>query len=355
MNALAVRPDFVSKSAACAALGVSRSRAYPDRRVRDRKVEPKPQPRALCEGEREQALELMHSERFIDQAPRQIHATLASEGVVVASVSTLYRLLEANAEVRERRLQRPPQRHAVPRLQATAPHQVWTWDITKLPTTTAGAFLCLYVILDLFSRYVVGWMVSRKENAGLAKHLFQHTIKHYGIARESLIVHQDRGAPMTAHSFRELLVSVGVTASYSRPRVSNDNAFSESQFKTTKNFPDYPGRFKGADHARAWLHTFYPRYHQRPHEGLALFTPQDALLNRIDQVHATRQAAMDAHFKQHPERYTQGAPKVKRPPAIVYINAPDGPQETAAELLERKGAFRAKTPPIETNMPPVIT
>ena len=356
MNALAQRPLFVSMTAGCAALGVSRALAYPDRRVRDRGTgEPKVQPRRLSEADREQALTLMHSDRFIDQAPRQIHAALASEGVVVASVSTLYRLLDAQNEVRERRPQRPPQRHAVPRLQATAPHQVWTWDITKLPTTTPGIFLCLYVILDLFSRYVVGWMVSRKENAGLAKHLFQHTIQHYGIAPATLIVHQDRGAPMTAHSFRELIASLGVTPSYSRPRVSNDNAFSESQFKTTKNFPDYPGHFKDAEHAREWLHAFYPKHLTRAHEGLALFTPEDVFRGRVEQVHAVRQAALDAHYQRYPERYPNGVPKVARPPVVVYINAPDGPAETAAILLERKNAFRPKTPPIEVSMPPVVT
>ncbi len=358
MNALAERPDFVSRTKACAALGVPRSRLYPDRRKRDRKgvqAQPQPQPRQLSPDEREQALTLMHSERFCDQAPRQIHATLLSEGTVVASVSTLYRLLRGVGEAQERRRQRPPQRHAVPRLEATAPNQVWTWDITKLPTLVTGVFLCLYVILDLYSRYVVGWMVSRKENAGLARHLFKHTLARHNIAPDTLIIHQDRGAPMTAHSFRELLDSMGVDPSYSRPRVSNDNPFSESHFKTVKYAPDYPGRFNDADHARRWLKDFFTGYLERPHEGLALYTPTDLFANRIDAVWQVRQATLDRHYGVHPERYPKAPPKAKRPPALVTINPLDGIPNTAAELLKVPSAFRLLPTPTETEMPEVVT
>ena len=356
MSALGLRPDFVPRTKACAALGVPRSRLYPDRRKRNRKLaHPRPQPRQLSEPERVSALTLMHSERFCDQAPRLIHANLLSEGTVVASVSTLYRLLRSVGEVQERRRQRPPQRHAVPRLEATAPNQVWTWDITKLPTIVTGVFLCLYVILDLYSRYVVGWMVSRKENAGLARHLFKQTLTRHGIAPDTLIVHQDRGAPMTAHSFRELLESMGVDPSYSRPRVSNDNAFSESQFKTLKYSPDYPGRFNGADHARQWLKQFFPGYINRPHEGLAMYTPADTHFGRIDAVWHVRQTALDHHYGEHPERYPNGPPQAKRPPAVVTINPLDGNPDTAANLLKKPSAFRRQTPPTETGSPEVVT
>ena len=354
MSALASRPDFVPRTQACAALGVPRSRLYPDRRKRNRKAVKRPQPRQLSVVERDEALALMHSERFFDQAPRQIYANLLSEGTLVASVSTLYRLLRAGGEAQERRRQRPPQRHAVPRLAASAPHQVWTWDITKLPTLVTGVFLCLYVILDLYSRFVVGWMVSRKENAGLARHLFKHTLSRHDIAPDTLIVHQDRGAPMTAHSFRELLQSMGVDPSYSRPRVSNDNAFSESHFKTLKYAADYPGRFQDAECARDWLKGFFAGYHQRPHEGLALYTPTDVIAGRIEAVWQVRQAALELHYREHPERYPKGPPKAKRPPTVVTINPLDGDPNTAAELLKKTAAFRRQTAPIEIEPPEVF-
>ena len=237
-------------------------------------------------------MDCLHSERFCDAGPRQVHAQLLSEGTVLASVSTFYRRLRKVGQSGARRLQRPQQRHTKPQLTATAPHQVWTWDITKLPTLSRGVYLNLYLILDLFSRYVVGWMISRKENAGLAKHLFTRTLAAHAIAHESLIVHQDRGSPMTAHSFTDLLSAMGVQRSYSRPRVSNDNPFSESQFKTLKYSPSYPGRFADPEHAREWTRSFLAHYNDRPHEGLALFTPADVFHGRVDAV----AAPVNAHW-----------------------------------------------------------
>ena len=292
MTALAQRPAHVPKTAAMKALGVSRAQAWPDRRTRRPRGG---QARALSPAEREGALAMLHCERFCDKPPRQVHATLMSEGTVIASPSTLYRLLRSAGESAERRAQRPPRRHAVPRLEARAPHQVWTWDITKLPTQVSGVFLCLYVIIDLFSRHVVAWMVSRKENAGLARHLFTNALARHDIKPHQLIVHQDRGAPMTAHCFRDLLAEMGVAPSYSRPRVSNDNPHSESHFKTLKFSPGYPGRFDDADHARRWLADFYADYHQRPHQGLALYSPADVFHGRVEEVWQRRQAALDAH------------------------------------------------------------
>jgi putative transposase len=213
MSLIATAPAGLSKQRICQALG---------------------QPRHRCTEQDEAILSMLHGERFIDASPRQVHAQLLSEGIVLASVSTFYRRLRALGQTPARRLQRPPQRHTKPQLTTTAPQQVWTWDITKLPTFSRGVYLNLYLILDLFSRYVVGWMISTKENAGLAKHLFTRTLTAHAIARESLIVHQDRGSPMTAHSFTDLLGAMGVARSYSRPRVSNDNPFSESHFKTLK-------------------------------------------------------------------------------------------------------------------------
>ena len=337
MNCLASLPPNVPKATACRALNTPRHWCYPDRRRRYRSAESAQPARGLSDAERRQVLEVLHSERFQDAAPRQVHATLQSEGEVLASMSTMYRLLRGRKETPERRHQRPAQPHVKPQLEATGPDQVYTWDITKLPTITCGVYLCLYVILDLFRRYAVGWMVSRKENAGLARHLFDEVLSRRAIAPGSLIVHQDRGSPMIAHSFGEPLSDLGVQRSFSRPRVRNDNAFSESQFITTKYSPSYPGRLQDIEHARHWCGQFFPAYNQRPHEGLALFTPQDVYTGRNEALWQIRQAAMDRHYPAHPARYVKGPPRVARPPHIVAINPEDG--ETAAELLHKADAF----------------
>lgn len=346
-------PADVPKAQACRALNVPRHWCYPDRRRRYRPTKPAAQGRGLSEAEQQRILDALHSERFQDAAPRQIYATLLSEGTVLGSISTMYRLLRRRQETPERRNQRPAQHHVKPQLQATAPDQVYTWDITKLPTLTRGVYLCLYVILDLLSRYAVGWMVSRKENAGLACHLFREVLSRRAIELDQLIVHQDRGSPMIAHSFGELLCDLGVERSFSRPRVSNDNPFSESQFKTTKYWPSYPGRFRDADHARQWCSKFFPAYNRRPHEGLALFTPEDLYTGRVEAVWQTRQTAMDRHYAVHPERYVKGPPRVARPPAVVSINPDDG--QTAAKLLDRRDAFQISPTPVSTELPEVVT
>jgi putative transposase len=196
---------------------------------------------------------------------------------------------------------------------------------------------------------VVGWMVSRKENAGLARHLFSEVLTRRQIATEGLIVHQDRGSPMIAHSFAELMSSLGVEQSFSRPRVSNDNAFSESQFKTTKYWPSYPGRFRDIEHARQWCTEFFPAYNQRPHEGLALFTPEDVHTNRVDEVWQIRQATMDRHYAEHPERYVNGAPVVKRPPQRVAINPDDG--QPAEQVLADPESFATVPTPVSVEVP----
>jgi transposase InsO family protein len=219
----------------------------------------------LSEPEREAILEVLHSERFVDQPPAEVYATLLEEGVFLASPRTMYRVLAAAKETKERRPQRAPRSFATPRLAASAPNQVWTWDISKLPTFTAGVFLNLYVVLDLWSRYVVAWMIAERENSALAKQLFAEAISRSGIEPDQLIVHMDRGAPMTSIGFAELLSVLGVERSHSRPRVSNDNAFSESQFKTLKYQPDYPGAFP--QQARQQLNhvlTCILRYAQPP-------------------------------------------------------------------------------------------
>lgn len=352
MSTLQSLPGDIPKAHACRALNVPRHWCYPDHR---RRYQPKSEPmpgRGLSPAEDQALLAQLHDKRFQDAAPRQVYATLLSEGVLIASVSTMYRRLRAREESQERRNQRPAQHHTKPQLEATAPDQIYTWDITKLPTTTRGLYLCLYVILDLFSRYVVGWMVSHKENANLARHLFSEVLTRRQVDPAGLIVHQDRGSPMIAHSFAELMSSLGVEQSFSRPRVSNDNAFSESQFKTTKYWPSYPGRFRDIEHARQWCSEFFPAYNQRPHEGLALFTPENVYTGQVDSVWQVRQATMDRHYAEHPERYVNGAPGVARPPNRVAINPDDG--LPASEVLVSDSSFEVVPTQVTIELPEVV-
>src|SRR5690606_14084730 len=224
------RDEEVPVNGACDAVGLKRAAYY---RALQLKVTDVCKPplkreshRKLSAAQRAILLAVMNSEEFIDQPPREVYGALLSRGEYFGSVRTMYRVLGEQGPVRERRNQREPRFHAVPRLEATAPNQVWTWDISKIPTFERGVFLNLYVVLDLFSRYVVGWMLGAHENSALAKQLFEEAIPRYGIAPEKLTVHHDRGAPMTSHTFANLLADLGVNQSMSRPRVSNDNAFS---------------------------------------------------------------------------------------------------------------------------------
>lgn len=287
-----------------------------------------PSPRRLSDEERQAIVEVMHSDRFIDQTPRQAFVELLEEGQYLGSVRTYYRVLAERGETRERRNQRSPKSHAIPRLVAKRPNEVWTWDITKLATFESGVFLNLYLVLDLYSRYPVAWMVAERENSALAKQLLAEAIHRHGVEPGSLTVHNDRGAPMTATGFVDLLAELGAKPSKSRPRVSNDNAFSEACFKTVKYQPDYPGRFANVQAARRWLAEFFEWYaHRHRHSGLELFTPADVFLGRVGELAARRQAALDAAFEAHPERFVQGRPKVRLPAAEVALNplSPEAP------------------------------
>jgi putative transposase len=276
---------------------------------------------ALSTDEREQVLVTLNSERFADQPPAEVYATLLSEGVYYCSVSTMYRLLRAARQTGERRPQREPKSHAMPRLQATRPNEVWTWDITKCATQQRGVYLSVYVVLDLYSRFIVAWMVSRKENSTLAKQLMQEASARYGIGLGELTLHQDRGAPMTAHGYLDLMAELGITCSHSRPRVSNDNPFSESQFKTCKQQPDYPGRFASVSHAREWFADYVEWYNfSHQHSGLAYFTPEQVFTNRVAEVASRRQTALQAAYEANPKRFINGAPIIKLPPKEVWIN-----------------------------------
>jgi transposase InsO family protein len=318
-----LRDPQISIVQACDVLDLSRATLYRQTQpVKPPSVfERAPSPRKLGDAEQEAVLAVLHSDEFVDQPPQEVYATLLSRGVYLASIRTFYRLLAAFGESQERRAQRAPIQHAKPRLLATAPNQVWTWDITKLRGPVAGIFYCLYAVLDLFSRMTVGWLLADRESAELAEHLFAETVARHDVAREELTVHADRGSAMRSEGLAQLFSSLGIDRSFSRPRVSDDNAFSESQFKTLKYQPDYPERFASLTHARAWCQEFFGWYNDHhQHSGLALFTPADVFHGRVEDVAARRQVALDTAYTAHPERFPNGAPRVRRPPASVAIN-----------------------------------
>lgn len=332
----------VSIAQACTALGVSRATLY-------RQTQPPrgalffgraPSPRRLSGPERQAVLDVLHDEEFVDQPPPEVYATLLSRGVYLASIRTMYRVLAASGESGERRAQRGPMKHAKPSLTATAPNHVWTWDITKLRGPIPGVFYCLYAILDLFSRMTVGWLLAERESAELAAQLFAEAVALHGVERDSLTVHADRGSAMRSEGLAQLLGSLGVERSFSRPHVSDDNAFSESQFKTLKYQPDYPERFESLLHARAWCQEFFGWYNDaHQHSGLALFAPADVFYGRVEEIAARRQVALDAAYAEHPERFPNGPPLVRRPPTSVAIN----PLSVDASAREPGAALDAST------------
>jgi putative transposase len=321
------RPARLSLTQACHALSLNRSTVYarlhraandaPPDRARKQAV----QPRALSEQERTVVLQTLHSEAYCDQPPAEVYQRLLEQGHYLCSVRTMHRLLKQQQHSGERRNQRPAQHHAVPRLLALAPNDVWSWDITKLPLVKRGIYLSLYVVLDLFSRFVVAWMVSAKENGALARQLMDEATARYGITPGQLTIHQDRGSPMIARSYLDLMQTLDVTCSHSRPRVSNDNPFSESQFKTQKYQPDYPGRFNHIAHSRRWCEDYFDWYNfKHHHSGLSGFTPEQVFSGRYRAVAADKQRVLDVVYEQTPERFVGGRPVVPMPPAMVAIN-----------------------------------
>jgi len=324
------RPERLPLAMACRALGLNRSTVYARckaatehggaRTARSDSA----QPRGLTPAEREHILNVLNSDEFRDQPPYAIYYTLLARGEYLCSVSTMHRLLREQDSHGDRRNQRAPQQHAVPRLVATAPNEVWTWDISKLPTVSRREYLSLYVVMDLFSRFVLAWMISRKENSALAQQLMDEALTRYRIGANQLTIHQDRGAPMIARAYLDLMATAGVTCSHSRARVSNDNPFSESQFKTGKYQPDYPGRFDGPGHARSWHEDYFDWYDfAHHHSGIAGYTPEQVFTGRYREIAAVRQQTLDAQYTAHPERFVQGRPLSAMPPSEVTINPID--------------------------------
>lgn len=281
-------------------------------------------PSALAPQERAQVRELLNSPRFQDQAPRQVWAQLLDEGRYLCSWRTMYRLLTVEHQVRERRNQLRHPAYAKPELLATAPNQLWSWDITKLRGPTVGVYFYLYVLLDIFSRYVVGWMVAQQESADLARTLIETSCQRQGIPAQQLTLHADRGAPMIAKSVAQLLDDLGVTKTHSRPQVSNDNPYSEAQFKTLKYRPNFPPRFGSLADVRGWAQRFFHWYNQQHyHSGLGLLTPATVHYGQAKEAQAQRQQVLQAAYQAHPERFFRGQPLVQKLPAAVWINKPN--------------------------------
>jgi len=313
-------------SALCQSVGLARATLYRRRRPAP-SLTPRPHrapsSRALVPAERQAVLDVLHSERFVDQSPAEVHATLLEEHTYLASVRTMYRVLAEADEVRERRDQARHPAYAKPELVATAPNQVWSWDITKLKGPIAYMYFSLYVILDLFSRYVVGWMVATHENAHLAQRLIEATCLKQGIGPHQLTIHADRGAPMRSKLVAELFSDLSIDASHSRPRVSNDNPFSEAQFRTLKYRPEFPDRFGSIEHARGVSHDLFSWYNDaHHHSGLSYLTPADVHYGRAALILEVRHRTRLAAYVAHPERFVQGPPRAEILPAAVWINPP---------------------------------
>ena len=314
---------------ACAALGLPRATWY---RTRVRAacaadVLRAPSPRALGLDERKLVIEQLNSPRFADLAVPQVHATLLDEGTYLCSPRTMYRVLEASGEVRERRAQLRHPSYARPELLASMPNQVWSWDITKLKGPAKWTCFQLYVILDIYSRYAVGWMVAEGESSALASMLIRQTLIKQRVDQGQLTLHADRGPSMTSKEVALLLVDLGVTRTHSRPRVSNDNPYSEAHFKTLKYRPEFPERFGSIEDARAFCRSFFTWYnHQHRHSGREMMTPHDVHFGHVEDVVAHRSAVLASAHQRHPERFVLGRPAAPRRPGPAWINPPKNTQ-----------------------------
>ena len=305
------------------ALGLSVATFYRAKKSKEATA-PRPTPtRALSAQERQGVLDVLHEERFRDLPPAEIVATLLTEGRYIASERTMYRVLAENAEVRERRNQLTHPAYAKPELVATGPNQVYSWDITKLLTHEKFVYLYLYVVMDIFSRYVVGWMLADRENATLATRLIDETMAKHDVKPGEIILHADRGAPMRSKLLAELLSKLDAGRSFSRPHTSNDNPFSESAFKTLKYHPMFPKKFHGDVDGRAFCQSYFDWYNNHHHHsGIALLTPAEVHFGRADEALKRRHDVKLAACRAHPERFVKGPPRLEELPRAVYINPP---------------------------------
>jgi len=309
---------------ACAALGVSRATFYRRRAPSTGHQQPRPTPaRALSDAQREDVYQALCSERFVDRSPAEVFSTLLDEGTYLCSERTMYRVLASKAPVRERRAQRRHPLYAKPELVARHPNEVWSWDITRLLGPKTWSYFYLYVILDIYSRYVVGWMVASRENSALAGRLIQQSCLTHGVQPQVLTLHSDRGAPMTSQCTAQLLADLGVTRSLSRPQISDDNPFSEAHFKTLKYHPSFPGRFQDPDEAKNFCRSFFRWYNaEHRHGGIAMMTPEQVHFGKAQQILDRRSAVLADAWNAYPERFVSGPPRPPALPDAVWINPP---------------------------------
>jgi putative transposase len=335
MQAVAQLAPQVGIAAACEALGVSRASFYRQQQPRSIGSKPLRRPaRSLSQAEQQKVLEVLHSERFVDQSPAEVYATLLDEGIYLCSLRTMYRLLAEHDEVRERRNQRRHPVYQKPQLLATGPNQLWSWDITKLPGPGKYTYFHLYVILDVFSRYVVGWMVAHRESEILAERLIRLSCQKQQIQPQQLTLHADRGSSMRSKTVALLLSDLGITKSHSRPHVSNDNPFSEAQFKTLKYQPLFPKQFGSIEDSRSFCHPFFDWYnHEHHHSGIGWLTPAMLHSAQAERVVQERQQVLQAAYLAHPERFVKGLPSPPAVPTEVWINPPLSTHQSTQEDL----------------------
>jgi putative transposase len=328
MQSVETLAPTVGITAACEAVGLPRSRFYRAQQPVELGApsptpERPPSPRALTATEKETVRTVLNSERFQDQAPREVYATLLDEARYLCSWRTMYRILAENQPVRERRNQLQHPAYAKPELLATHANQLWSWDITKLRGPVTWTYYYLYVILDVYSRYVVGWMIAEREAEALAQELIRETCAKQGILPGQLTLHADNGSAMIAKSVAQLLIDLDVVKSHSRPHVSDDNPYSEAQFKTLKYRPDYPERFGCLADARAWAQAFFTWYNQAHHHtGLGLLTPAIVHYGQSETILQKRQQVLAAAYAAHPERFVKHPPVPAELPVAVWINPP---------------------------------
>jgi len=323
---------------ACGVLGVPRSSLYRHRAQKSQIASPsKPRllpERALSQQEKAEVLDVLNSDRFVDLSPRQVWAKLLDEGTYLCSWRSMYRILKENDQVRERRNQLRHPDYKKPELLATQPNQLWSWDITKLRGPQKWTYFYLYVLLDVFSRFVVGWMVATKESASLSQELILQSCHNQEVDPQQLTIHSDRGGPMIAKNLALLLADLGVTKSHSRPHVPDDNPYSEAHFKTMKYRPDYPDRFGCLEDVRTWAQGFFGWYNfEHHHTGLGLMVPAMVHYGQAATVQQARQLVLTAAFDAHPERFVNGLPTPPEVPDAVWINKPKTQEQQQHILL----------------------
>jgi len=322
--ALDLSPD-IGKKSSCLAFDIPRASFY---RFHAPKNPVKKQPSishiSLSDYEQQTVLDLLHSKKYQDKAPYQVYASLLDDGIYHCSIRTMYRLLEKeHGSIKKRRRQVSRPHYKKPELLATAPNQVWSWDITKLKSITKWTYFYLYVIIDIFSRYVVGWMVAHREKTALAKRLIKETCQKQRIKPDQLGLHADRGSSMKSKGVAHLLVDLGVTKTHSRPHVSNDNPYSEAQFKTLKYCPKFPDRFGGIEDARMFCQDFFGYYNkEHRHSGIGLVTPEQLHYGLAQEVYDQRSTILKNAFEKNPERFKGKIPHPPILPEAAWINKP---------------------------------